>query len=124
MWQSTLRTFALVAGLAKASALVQRGRGRMTWKPFVRPLVAAASRLSILLPTGEGQRSEMGGRIWPSHFFATSEVSLCPSKGMCVEMARRMGALGLVVLYSSSNDFLVIRTWAMLSPSELPTCLG
>lgn len=46
-----------------------------------------------------------------------------PSKGMCVGEARRMGALGPEVFYSSSNDFLVTRIWVTLSPSELPTCL-
>lgn len=32
-----------------------------------------------------------------------------------------VGLLGLKVLYSSSIDFLVTRTWMTLSPFELPT---
>lgn len=84
---------------------------------------------SILIPTGKGllatRRPEVrnGGLIWLFQFFPTSEVSQRPSKGMCVGEARRMGALGPEVLYSSSNDFLVTRTWVTLSPSEFPTCL-
>ena len=55
-------------------------------------------------------------------FFYIFQRFLSAKRKECVGEARRMGALGLEILYCSESDSLVTRTWVTLSPSQLPTC--